>query len=104
MGSVDGMGVMRHWPDDKPLTLYRYGTEWTSVERGYPHQDADAKVEVEPSTTTQGAVEALEHIRDIGTAPRDSMTWNLRECTARGQAMVEAAHAALRGAVGNALQ
>lgn len=56
------MGVMRHWPDDKPLTLYRYGTEWTSVERGYPHQDADTKVEVEPSTTTQGAVDQRDRL------------------------------------------
>ncbi|WP_028058354.1 hypothetical protein [Candidatus Solirubrobacter pratensis] len=29
----------------EPVTMYRYGDEWTSVERGYPHQDADERAE-----------------------------------------------------------
>jgi hypothetical protein len=29
--------------DVEPITMYRYGDEWTSVERGYPHQDADER-------------------------------------------------------------
>lgn len=29
----------------KPMTMYRYGADWTSAERGYPHQDADERAE-----------------------------------------------------------
>lgn len=68
------MSVIEHWPDDKPLTLYRYGAEWTSVSRGYPHQDADAKVEVVPFTDTQGAVAALEACKAEAKQHKDAYT------------------------------
>lgn len=93
------MDVLAHcsWCDKPLLTAHpiiregeRTDHEWCYGLRMRQERD-DAR------TDLRGAVEALREIVRIGSKPRDSMTWNRRECEARGQAMIDAANAGLRG-------
>jgi hypothetical protein len=97
------MSVIERWIATNPPNPDEYAAGWEpkalSNERDVEtyRRLGWQVVEVVPAEQLRGAVEALREIVRIGSEPRDSMRSKYRDCRERGQAMLDAATAALRG-------